>query len=203
MVQEHSLSAPLSHSTWKGNLKDPKSESEHHVGNIDITWAQKYQKENKQQHLTKEAEDFLRCFLWVGSWTVSWIPRRIRPFPRCSHPKGFPICPSQHLRHLGWKLTIFAAWAWFLHNLHHHHYNSPSPAGPWGVPIPPINPFVGVELSRGLIVCDSAPPLVCDFSHLSPPETMQNNELETEGNINAKYLTPLHIKGPLCDMDYV
>ena len=40
-------------------------------------------------------------------------------------------------------------------------------------------------------------------SHLSPPETMQNNELETEGNINAKYLTPLHIKGPLCDMDYV
>ena len=40
-------------------------------------------------------------------------------------------------------------------------------------------------------------------THLSPPETMQNNELETEGKINAKYLTPLHIKGPLCDMDCV
>ena len=37
-----------------------------------------------------------------------------------------------------------------------------SPAGPWGVPIPPIRPFVGVELSRvGLIVCDNTPPLFC------------------------------------------
>ena len=37
-----------------------------------------------------------------------------------------------------------------------------SPAGPWGVPIPPIRPFVGVELSLGLIVCERAPPLGCD-----------------------------------------